>query len=141
MINKIIDGISISLNAEFGDNYKIYTESIEQGLKEPCFSIICVNPTNELFRGKKYFRKNLFCIQYFPSRKDEKYAECMDVLERMFDCLEVIKIGEDLQRGTSMHGEVVDEVLNFFVNYDMFVYKVESTDAMETMDLKSNVEG
>ena len=140
MINKIIDGISISLNAEFGDDYKIYTESIEQGLKEPCFSIVCVNPTNELFRGKKYFRKNLFCIQYFPKGEDKR-SECMDVLERMFDCLEVIKVGEDLQRGTSMHGEVVDEVLNFFVNYDMFVYKVESTDAMETMDLKSNVEG
>lgn len=140
MINKIIDGISISLNAEFGDNYKIYTESIEQGLKEPCFSIICVNPTNELFRGKKYFRKNLFCIQYFPKGED-KYSECMDVLERMFDCLEVIKVGEDPQRGTSMHGEVVDQVLNFFVNYDMFVYRVESTDSMETMDLTSNVEG
>ena len=115
MINKIIDGISISLNAEFGDDYKIYTESIEQGLKEPCFSIVCVNPTNELFRGKKYFRKNLFCIQYFPKGEDKR-SECMDVLERMFDCLEVIKIGEDLQRGTSMHGEVVDEVLNFFVS-------------------------
>jgi hypothetical protein len=140
MINKIIDGISISLNAEFGDDYKIYTESIEQGLKEPCFSIVCVNPTNELFRGKKYFRKNLFCIQYFPKGEDKR-SECMDVLERMFDCLEVIKAGEDLQRGTSMHGEVVDQVLNFFVNYDMFVYKVESTDAMETMDLTSNVKG
>lgn len=140
MINKIIDGISISLNAEFGDDYKIYTESIEQGLKEPCFSIVCVNPTNELFRGKKYFRKNLFCIQYFPKGEDKR-SECMDVLERMFDCLEVIKFGEDLQRGTSMHGEVVDQVLNFFVNYDMFVYKVESTDAMETMDLTSNVKG
>lgn len=140
MINKIIDGISISLNAEFGDNYKIYTESIEQGLKEPCFSIICVNPTNELFRGKKYFRKNLFCIQYFPKGED-KYSECMDALERMFDCLEVINVGEDPQRGTSMHGEVVDQVLNFFVSYDMFVYKVESTDSMETMDLTSNVEG
>ena len=140
MINKIIDGISISLNAEFGDDYKIYTESIEQGLKEPCFSIVCVNPTNELFRGKKYFRKNLFCIQYFPKGEDKR-SECMDVLERMFDCLEVIKVGEDLQRETSMHGEVVDQVLNFFVNYDMFVYKVESTDAMETMDLTSNVKG
>ena len=30
MINKIIDGISISLNAEFGDNYKIYTESLNK---------------------------------------------------------------------------------------------------------------
>lgn len=140
MINKIIDGISISLNAEFGDDYKIYTESIEQGLKEPCFSILCINPTNELFRDKKYFRKNQFCVQYFPS-SEGKYAECMDVFERMTDCLDVIKVGDDLQRGTSMHGEVVDQVLNFFVNYDMFVYKVESTDAMESMDLTSNVKG
>lgn len=97
MINRIIDGISISLNAEFGENYKVYTESIEQGLKEPCFSILCVNPTNELFLGKRYFRKNLFCIQYFPST-GEKYAECMDVLERMYDCLEIIKVGEDHQK-------------------------------------------
>jgi len=141
MINKIIDGISISLNAEFGDTYKIYTESIEQGLHEPCFSILCVNPTNELFRGKKYFRENLFCIQYFPSNNDEKYAECMDVLERMFDCLEIIKIQSDPQRGTKMHGEVVDGVLNFFVNYDMFVYKVENKDAMETLDLTQSVKG
>lgn len=141
MINKIIDGISISLNAEFGDDYKIYTESIEQGLKEPCFSIICVNPTNELFRGKRYFRQNLFCIRYFPSKKDEKYAECMEVMERMFDCLEIIKVLSDPQRGTKMHGEMVDDVLHFFVNYDMFVYKVENTDAMETLNLTSNVEG
>lgn len=141
MINSIIDGISISLNAEFGDDYKIYTESIEQGLKEPCFSILCVNPTNELFRGKRYFRKNLFCIQYFPSSNDEKYAECMEVLERMFDCLEIINVVDDPQRGTKMHGEVVDGVLNFFVNYDMFVYKVEDTTEMESLDLTSNVEG
>lgn len=37
MINSIIEGISTSLNAEFGDDYTIYTENVEQGLKEPCF--------------------------------------------------------------------------------------------------------
>ena len=49
MINKIIDGISVAINAEFGDDYEIYTESVEQGLNEPCFSILCLNPTNEQF--------------------------------------------------------------------------------------------
>ena len=43
MINSIIDSIGISLNAEFGDKYTIYSESIEQGLKEPCFFISCLN--------------------------------------------------------------------------------------------------
>lgn len=37
MINSIIESISISLNAEFGDEYTTYTESVEQGLNEPCF--------------------------------------------------------------------------------------------------------
>ena len=149
MIKKIIDGISISLNAEFGEKYKIYTESIEQGLKEPCFSILCVNPTNILFRGKKYFRKNLMCIQYFPCgtfTDDEgevigKYQECMDVLEGMYDCLEIINVGTDPQRGTSMHGEIVDGVLNFFVNYDMFVCKIKDTTNMENLDAKTDVKG
>lgn len=142
MINKIIDGISIALNAEFGDNYKIYTESIEQGLKEPCFSILCVNPTNNLFRGNKYFRKNLFDVLYFPKSKDEKFSECMEVLEKMMDCLEIIDLGEDgLQRGTDMHGETIDGVLHFFVNYDMFVYKVESKEPMEDLDLSTDVKG
>lgn len=66
MINKIIDAISISINLEFSDGYEIYTESIEQDLKEPCFSIFCLNPTNELFLNKRYFRTNQFGIQYFP---------------------------------------------------------------------------
>ena len=42
MINSIIEGISASLNAEFGDDYTIYTENVEQGLKEPCFFISCI---------------------------------------------------------------------------------------------------
>ena len=62
MINSIIEGISISLNAEFGDNYTTYTESVEQGLKEPCFFVFCINPTNRVFLGKRYFKTNQMCI-------------------------------------------------------------------------------
>ena len=66
MINSIIDEISIAINAEFGDDYKIHTESIEQGLVEPCFSIVCINPTNKLFLGNtsesRHYRTNQFCI-------------------------------------------------------------------------------
>lgn len=141
MINRIIDGISIALNAEFGDNYKIYTESIEQGFKEPCFFILCLNPTNELFRKKKYYRQNLFCIQFFPQGEDKR-MECFEVLERLYQAIEIILVGEDRQMGTKMHGEVNDGVLSFFVNYDMFVYLIgEDVDKMGTMDLSSYVKG
>lgn len=146
MINKIIDAISISLNSQFGDGYEIYTESIEQGLKEPCFSVFCLNPTNDLFRNNKYFRNNQFCIQYFPSTSEPK-TECNTVLEKLYDYLELITIVENettnsVTRGSRMKGEVVDGVLNFFVNYNMFVYKVETpADSMENLQVDTDVKG
>lgn len=138
MINKIIDGISEAINQEFGDGYDIYTESIEQGLEEPCFSILCLNPTNDLFLGQRYKRTNQFMIQYFPST-DEKNKECFDVQERLFDCLELITVNGDLTRGTRMNGEMVDGVLNFTVNFDMFVYKVQTLEEMETYSVSTDV--
>lgn len=141
MINKIIDGISGAINTEFGDAYDIYTESIQQGLTEPCFSILCLNPTNDQFLGKRYFRQNQFAIQYFPST-DEKNAECNAVRERLFACLEVITVDGDLTRGAKMKGEVIDGVLNFFLNYDLFVYQVNNEDInMDSYNVSTDVKG
>ena len=137
MINKIIDGISVAINSEFGDHYEIYTESIEQGLTEPCFSILCLNPTINQVLGKRYFRRNQFCIHYFPST-DDKQSECFAVLERLISALEIITIDGDQCRGTGMHSEVVDDVLSFFVNYDMFVYK-EEDEKSKMQNIKRNV--
>ena len=138
MINSIIDAISIALNAEFGDNYKIYTENIEQGLKEPCFFVQCINPTNERFLGNRYKRTNQFCIQYFPSSED-KYNECMSVTDRLFFSLDVI--GDNTWLASKMNAEVVDDVLNFFANYDTFAYRIKEQIPMETIAHQSKVEG
>lgn len=141
MINKIVDGICAAIHSEFGKGYEIYTETAEQGLTEPCFSVICVNPALEQFLSKRYFRENQFCIHYFPSSSDKK-TECNSVLDRLFDSLELITVNNELIRGTAMHGEFVDDVLHFFVNYDMFVYKEKAKEpVMETVEYNSNVEG
>ena len=141
MIQKIIDGISVAINSCFGEGYEIYTESIEQGLQEPCFSIICLNPSIEQFLGKRYFRTNQFCIHFFPG-SDEKRSECYSVLEQLMDCLEIITVDGDPCRGSKMTGEVVDDMLHFFVNYDMFVYKQAAPEpVMETVSHNTNVKG
>jgi len=140
MINSIIEAISISLNEGFGDGYETHMEEIKQGLKEPCFFITCLNPTTELFLGKRYFRTNQFCIQYFPET-NEKQRECNGVAERMLQCLEYITIyGEDKPiMGTKMKYEVVDGVLNFFVNYDCFIRKTEQQTPMESLQASTSV--
>lgn len=130
MTNSIVDAISVALFNEFG--YKNHMEEIKK-IEEPCFFIKSLNPERNLFRGKRYFCRNPFCIQYFPATK-EKQRECNEVAERMTWALETITADGDLYRGTGMNSEVVDGVLNFFVNYDTFAYKVENVDAMEVME-------
>ena len=141
MINKIIDGICEGINSEFGDPYEIYTETVNQDLNEGCFSVLCLNPTIQQFVGKRYYRTNQFCIHYFP-KTDEPRTECQAVSERLMNCLEYITVDGDLIRGTEMNSEIVDNVLSFFVNYDMFIYKVtETASSMESLDYKSGVKG
>lgn len=141
MINKIIDGISVAINSKFGDPYEIYTESVEQGLKEPCFSILCLNPTIERFLGERFFRTNQFCIHYFP-KTSEKRSECFSVMEKLYETLETITVDGALIRGTKMKAEVVDGVLSFFVNYDMYVYKVTEVESgMESFVHNTDLKG
>ena len=140
MINSIINGISIAINAAFGDGYTIYSEEIKQGLKEPCFSIMCLNPTSTQVLNRRYFRKNLFCIQYFPKDAD-KNEEINNVVECLFSCLEYITVDANLTRGTEMHNETIDGVINFFVNYDMFMYRTIDSTMMEDLSTNTDVKG
>lgn len=140
MINSIIEAISVALNGEFGDSYEIHMEEIEQGLEEPCFFIFCLNPTNDQFLGNRYFRTNLFCIQYFPAT-EEKQRECNHVADRLYECLEYITMDGDNKpiRGTKRNCEVVDGILHFFVNYDFFTYKTEEQTIMDEMQSTTKV--
>ena len=140
MINSIISSISIALNAEFGDRYKNYKEK-KQNLEEPCFFIQCLNSTQRLFLNKRYFKKNQFCIQYFPETSN-KNEECLAVAERLLERLEYLIVNSDLVMGTKMHYEVIDGILHFFVNYDMFVYKIaETIPIMEEVLAETSVKG
>lgn len=142
MVNAIIESISIALHAEFGDRYKNYREEEKQDLEQPCFYIFCMNHTNKLFLGKRYFMGNQFCVQYFPEQEGKWKEECYAIAERLFLCLEYITVNGDWAMGTNMKYELVDGILHFFVNYDMFVYKMEeSLPAMEEISFKNSVKG
>ena len=90
--------------------------------------------------GKKYFRQNKFCVHFFPS-SDEKVAECMDVLDRLYDCLEIIKVDGEETLGTKMTGEMDSGVLSFLVNYDMFMVKVDEQTNMENLHISQSMKG
>lgn len=137
MINTIIKGIAKALDSEFGGDYAIYADSVEQGLSEPCFFITLVSHTDTMYLGNRRFRENLFCIQYLPKDDRQGNEECFEVINRLVSCLNWIDVEGDAVMGRKMNGEFADGILNFFVNYDMFVRSGENTDPME--DISRNV--
>lgn len=141
MINKVIDAICNVLYEEFGDDYKIYTDTVEQDLKAPCFSVFCISPMKKQFFGKKYKVSNLYMVLYFPKDENEPSYEINEVIERLYNCLEYIKETDDLIRGIEMSGEVIDDVLNFKVKYEFFTYQSEKGDPMEELSETSIAKG
>lgn len=140
MINEIVNGISNALYSEFGQKYRIYKEMIEQGLKEPCFSILCISPSIKKGLGDRYEKNNNFCIHYFAESKNFR-TECMEVFERMADCLEYISVSGDLVRGTNIRSEEVTEdgIMHVFVDYNIPVIKVVEQTKMESITQKTEV--
>lgn len=139
MINSIFESVSTSLHAEFGDSFTIYTESLEQGFERPCFFVRCVGGTNQLTHGNRYFRENQFCIRYVPKSREQADRECNAAAERLLCCLEQILVSGDAVRGTKMKWETAGGELNFYVNYDLYVYRnAEPIPVMEEVSIETS---
>ena len=135
MISEIVKGISKKLHETFGSDYKIYKESVTQGFTKPCFVIVHLQSFNDKKLANRYFRQNFFDVTYHPKDEYNKNSEIQKVTEKLFLSLEEIFVLDNLARGTKMSPEIVDGVLHFFVNYDMFVKRPETNDNhMQTLN-------
>ena len=140
-IQNLIDAIAEALFQEFGSGHEIYTEKVEQDLKEGCFLIRCLNPTKNQYLGRCYKRTNQFAIQYIPSTTDAN-EECASVSERLFECLENVILHEKPIHGTDLNCEITDGILTFTVNYDGFVLKQNDTETnIEGFEISTEVKG
>lgn len=135
-LQDIIDGIIAAIRTEYDTSFRIYTEKVEQGLIEPCFSILCVNGQNEQSVGDRYNREYLFNVTYFPST-DEPISECLAVMEVLYDALAIIDVGDVKLRGARMNGEVVDGVLQFQITYAAFLLAVKAETNMEDLEVET----
>lgn len=122
MLNEIVNAISLKLSESF-EGTDVHVNELEQGFEEPCFFIDLLNPSEKQIIGNRYLRRYLFDIAYFPKNKSQ--VEIFDVLDKMHDVLEYIKLEDGtLVRGLNSNSTEEDNVLHYFVTYEMFIYKV-----------------
>lgn len=137
MVNEIIKGISIALNAAFGDEYEIYADDVKQGLNDGSFFINSLEFEVSPLLGGRALRINPFDILYFP-KTENVHMECYSVAESMLDPLRLITLPNgDRLLGTGMRYELQDDVLHFFVNYNHTRRVTTEESAMESLDLET----
>ena len=122
----MIDAIIEKIHSEFGNNYRIYTENVEQGLKTPCFSIFPLSASGNRFLENRYSNNYQFMVQFFPNTKNA-YAECLAMLKKLLMLL--VDVGK--YHATTLNGEVVDSVLHFEVVYNEFLLDLPDDEVMQ----------
>ena len=131
---------------EFSELKKL-AENVEQGLEEPCFFIFSLKPSSKQLVGNRYERKYPFDIHFFPDTElvdgiSTINNQLNEVTERLFTALEYITVDNSLVRGTSINAEIVDNVLHFFINFNMIVKKeTEPIDTMGSLTIKQKLGG
>lgn len=142
MINSILTAIAKAIYSEFGNEYKIYSDPLPQGAEEPCFFVQLLNSTVRRVMDKRYYMSNQICIQYLPSDKVNPKTEFVDITERLMTTVDEIYIEGKPIHGSNIRNENTDEVLNFFVNYNLSVYRERnSADLMENIEIYDNIKG
>lgn len=124
MLNDIMDAVTKRLDELFGDGYKIYTDAVEQGVAEPCFFVGFLEPSEKPVIGRRHFRSTGMYIQYLPGSPNQVSCELCHVADILMDGMETITLKNgDLLRGTGISSRVSEGILNFFVNYNMFIIR------------------
>lgn len=141
MYNEIMDAVTRRLYEVFGDGCEIYTDAVEQGLKEPCFFVRFLEPSEKPMIGRRYYRQTDMLIQYLPGKPEQLRRELNQVSEALMDGMEYITLANgSLVRGTGRSYRTEDGILNFFVSYNLFILKEQSAEEpMKTMEIEKGM--
>ncbi|UNI72502.1 MAG: tail completion protein [Chaetfec virus UA24_244] len=135
MLNEVIKGVSMKLNATFGNKYRAYENDVKQGLKPPCFFIAVLNSDLSPLVGRRYVAHNPLDVRFIPADRGRN-SEMFSVAAELLEALEYIILPDgDMLRGTGMNYEIVDGVLHFFVDYNLTLIKPAEEVNMETLDV------
>lgn len=133
MVNDVIAAVSNSLYNEFGKDYRIYADNVEQNLVRPCFFINVIRPARLPGSVGRDKMSVPLVIQYFPTSVGKR-TECYSVADRMFTCLKYPEYNDVVFRGTDLKFDINDDKLNFNVQYNFFTVDVDPNEVKPTID-------
>ncbi|MGF9913736.1 DUF6838 family protein [Paenibacillus ehimensis] len=122
-MEEITNGITKRL-LDLWPEITVYSERIEQGFIEPAFFVLQVGSSQQRGVNRRYIRSAMYDIHFFPDRQGtELKRECEQVRDQLYEQLEYIKWDGTTYRGTGMRAEIIDDVLHFFMNFEVHLMR------------------
>lgn len=146
-VNQLVDGLSLTLREAFPDIENLYIEQVPQGFTKPCFLLRLIN-ADEVQRLGNWWRENvmvtyhmadyMFEIRYHTDELD-KNQRCYGMAEKLYTLLFNFK--KMRLWGSDMNYEVSDNVLHYFVTYQVSLYRTtpHDYDKMGTLRTRSEI--
>lgn len=142
MVNSVLTAVTKQLGSTFGGGYRYYVEDVEQGLKQPCFTVDMLNPLERSKSPVLYDRTMPLVIHYFSDSVTNAKEDCYAIAERAVECLEYLPFLNTTLRGENISWQLTDDVLQIFITYKFTTTKavaeVERMDTLDTSKVSAN---
>lgn len=123
MVNDMYSALAEKLEETF-DSPRIYSDSIPQCFRAPCFFINLMEASHELRLWNRYELNLDFDIIYYPEEnRENNVIEFNDIASKLLYSLEYVTLDKAPLRGRNIMFRVEDDILHFLVSYQIFVRK------------------
>ena len=131
MNDVIKNGIAEAIRRGFGDEYSIYADNVEQGMKKPCFFILNKKCVFERLLGKRAAVTYRYGIEVYEDDR-EKLEK---VLMRLFAAMDMISTAEGKMFGRNMSFSVEKGKGIFEADFRCVVmFEEEKSEYMEVLE-------
>lgn len=135
MVNDLLTAVTTQLGTTFGTSNHYYTETVQQDLVTPAFTVGMILPTQRSKSPVLYDRTMPIVIHWFSDTQDDLKEKCYKIAEQAVECLEYLPFKGKIIRAENISWEIVDNVLQIFMTYKFTTMKVLEDDVnMEVLD-------
>ncbi len=135
MVETLTEGIVESIRDRWGEEYKIYTESVYQNVLKPCFFVECQEVRNVQLLGRKFFLRVKMKVSFFNDG-DEKKHMGEKLVGEIFSLMNTVKKDGNIFYGRGLKSTWENDALIIIGEYDLFEKnKKEDAEMMESVEI------
>ena len=95
-----------------------YTSKVEQGVKKPCFFVLCENVTARKELNNRVLLSYQICVEYLPG-EEAQYHDLANIANKVMATLSLIPLSGGGVRGTEQLYQIAGKMLKNTVVYTL----------------------